>query len=614
MQGIESLEPAHNPHPAAPPRLSVPALNFHQAWWFPQGDKGRSSALAVGILCEQIRKLVQRCNAGDSAVHIDKIDGRPVTTPVTHFGILGNKVAVGSESSASASANLSDVGHFVMSLRWDDMPVRLSIAVHSEYFTLTLWSMFVCKVHPDDPGPDASREACGNEEKRHALGRLWAEVLKAGGRWLHPDFKPCQRLEIAGAAKKLYDAHNNELFAKIFPPVDWNAALEGYTPFADFRSIILPSALRLNGEVATGEREIARPGPVLDSMADIFNAVNVASNRPLPELMGSLFLDGRVAYVSSLGAHHLEQQGASEGRALPARYLMYAEDVCRWQLGRLVERLNSLGTYRLAAVRDMQSLNQVSDGLRAIGKKLDDVALTDEEKVNATFLAQYDEFNGLSRLKGVAEHFNRDGVSFRIERARFYMKAFDRLVPDLRNRDMQGFQSYPDFVRRRYGGLWDRIDRIGVRHERLAKRLDYLSNHRQTLQLAKSAEALSRSAETQARLLHTAEYVSVIPIAYYGKDAMKPLLASAGWGELKPSAFFVTALAYVIVMLMVTIWRWSEPNADQHAKTELWRWLLIFIIVGLLGGIQLAYSSNSPAEAGGGHAFSAKPVAQSASF
>ncbi len=607
MQGIESLEPAHNPHPAAPPRLSVPALNFHQAWWFPQGDKGRSSALAVGILCEQIRRLVQRCNASDSAVHIDKIDGRPVTTPVAHFEILGNKVAVGSESSASASANLTDVGHFVMSLRWDDMPVRLSIAVHSEYFTLTLWSMFVRKVYRNDPGPDALREACGNEEKRHALGRLWAEVLKAGGRWLDPDFKPSKHMEIAGAADTLYDDHNKRLFEKLFPPEDWIAALEGFTPFADFRSIILSSALRLNGEVATGKREIARPGPVLDAMSGIFNTVNEASKLPLPELMGSLFLDGRVAYVSSLGSHHMDKAAGADGAVLPARYLMYADDVCRWQIGRLIERLNTLGTYRLAAVRDMHSLNRISDGLRAIGKELDGVALTDEEKVNATFLAQYDEFNGLSRLKGVAEHFNRDGVSFRIERARFYMKAFDRLVPDLRNRDMQGFQSYPDFVRRRYGGLWDRIDRIGVRHERLAKRLDYLSNHRQTLQLAKSAE-------TQARLLHTAEYVSVIPIAYYGKDAMKPLLASAGLGELKPSAFFVTALAYVIVMLMVTIWRWSEPSADRHAKKELGRWLLIFAIVVLLGGIQMAYSSKTPAEAGAARALQGKSSAQSAAI
>jgi Protein of unknown function (DUF3422) len=235
-------------------------------------------------------------------------------------------------------------------------------------------------------------------------------------------------------------------------------------------------------------------------------------------------------------------------------------------------------------VRDIQALNKLSEEISSLGSNLDDLNINkieggeDAEKFEESF----NKFNRLT--KNADEPIKRDGISFRIERSRFYVKAFERLIPDLRNKDLQGFQSYPNFVRRRYGASWDRIDRIGIRHERLAKRLDYLSNHRQALGLAASGSV-------QAKLLRTAERVSVIPIAYYAKDPMTSLLAASGLDVLKPATFFINVAIFALLML---IWPRSKEETGKgpsHTDRSLW---VVVLLLGMAFSGWLAWQKDKP--------------------
>lgn len=560
---------AHNPHPLSPPRLPPPALNFHRAWWFADGSDERGSAPTKQMLLGKVMSLLQLSLDKKSGIEILSINGEiggPVKGQAFPFTFMGHPATLdaSSDTGANIKANLLDVDRFTLWLGWRGMRVRLHMAVHSEYFTITLWTLFTRKQDEKDVNnPNAVRVPCiPNALLRH-LAEIWRPLLMAHNKEVPPPFASKTtgtKAAFRNAATTLYDTHNNELFAALFPPDPDNREFDGCIMFADFRSVILPSELRLDGDSGTIESELSKPGPILDAMARVFNGFNTA----LPELMGSLFLDKRVAYVSSLGTHHLANTD-SAALIRPVRYLMYADQVCSWQMGRLIERLNTLGTYRLASLRYLEAMNEIGDTLEAIGetlgKKLD---LTDGDALQQTFTDQFNAFNRLSPANG-------ETVAFRIDRSRFYVEAFDRLVKDLHDTRVPGFQSYPDFVRRRYGATWDRIDRIGHRHEKLAKRLDYLSNTSQSVQIRRTADA-------QVSLLHTAERVSVIPVAYYFTSAMESVLARAG--SLHLDAFFLNMALFAAGMLIVNLYHWRAGR--DEAPREAIGWLVVLAVALIL--------------------------------
>ena len=65
-----SSNDAHNPHPLSPPRLPLPALNFHRAWWFADACNERGSAPTKQMLLGQVKSLLQRSLDKKSGISI----------------------------------------------------------------------------------------------------------------------------------------------------------------------------------------------------------------------------------------------------------------------------------------------------------------------------------------------------------------------------------------------------------------------------------------------------------------------------------------------------------------------------------------------------------------
>src|SRR5207237_9236604 len=61
------------------------------------------------------------------------------------------------------------------------------------------------------------------------------------------------------------------------------------------------------------------------------------------------------------------------------------------------------------------------------------------------------------------------GLSYRIERSRYYVTQFDNNVKLLRIKRLEGDQPYDQFIRRRLGSEFDLIDRLGSRYERATR-------------------------------------------------------------------------------------------------------------------------------------------------
>src|SRR5262249_334495 len=66
------------------------------------------------------------------------------------------------------------------------------------------------------------------------------------------------------------------------------------------------------------------------------------------------------------------------------------------------------------------------------------------------------------------------GLSYRIERSRYYVTQFRDGISGLRIRRIESFQPYDVFVERRLAATFDFIDRLGKRHERLENHISSL--------------------------------------------------------------------------------------------------------------------------------------------
>lgn len=64
------------------------------------------------------------------------------------------------------------------------------------------------------------------------------------------------------------------------------------------------------------------------------------------------------------------------------------------------------------------------------------------------------------------------GLAYRIERSAYYVKSFETALQDMRTGLIEGFQPYPDFVRRRVGGTFEFIHRIGLGYRELRNEVE----------------------------------------------------------------------------------------------------------------------------------------------
>jgi hypothetical protein len=213
----------------------------------------------------------------------------------------------------------------------------------------------------------------------------------------------------------------------------------------------------------------------------------------LYEFTVSQMLKGRAMYVTALGP---QPPTEIDGRRFPLCYFVYTYTLNGWQIGRLVDRINSLGTVRLAALIQLEQLREaalkLSDCERNIKSAFvsaHQIKARSKTRKSAQNSNHADNEQTLSHekqeeveheittlqghLKDVEETigdingmFGGD-VEYRIERSRYYVRQFLRGLGALRIRRLEGFQPYNVFVARRLGAAFDSIDLLGLRYQRV---------------------------------------------------------------------------------------------------------------------------------------------------
>ena len=253
------------------------------------------------------------------------------------------------------------------------------------------------------------------------------------------------------------------------------------------------------------------------------------------EFTASRLLDGQVLYISALGPQP-DSQNAACPELCPVFSILYSNTLNPWQIGNLSDRLNRLGTVRLAATMDIGKLRLASNAIRDIRaniflsirnfqkglqsgisrKEIDD-------KLTALDIAYMRaETDTVALGMGKVKDIELDiGLESRIDRCKNYLTEWRSGLNALRIRRLEGFTPYDEFIERRLGVTFQFIDNIGTRYQHLIRNVEELHSYFISKSQLNIAE-LTKDKEIEiATLQKTAEFLAfAFLIPYYAASTI----------------------------------------------------------------------------------------------
>jgi len=242
------------------------------------------------------------------------------------------------------------------------------------------------------------------------------------------------------------------------------------------------------------------------------------------------------------------------------------------RLGRLVQRLLEIETYRMAALLGLPAAREASALLGAAERELAELA---DAIRTATRNEEPQLLDRLTRLAGQVEsHYATTHSRFSASTA--YFELVDKRIDDITESRLTGMQTIRDFMDRRLSPARSTCEWVTRRQDALSQRVSRMSNLLRTrveIEQQQSSQALlatmNQRQDLQLKLQATVEGLSVAAITYYIVGLVSYLAKGAhglGWPL---SAETTSALAVPVVAALV--W-WSlrklhrKITEQQHAK------------------------------------------------
>jgi len=252
-----------------------------------------------------------------------------------------------------------------------------------------------------------------------------------------------------------------------------------------------------------------------------------------------------------------------------SRMLLRVAQLSQRRLGRLVQRLLEIETYRMMALLGLPVARTAAPALAQAEQELADLA-------QAIRSAHHDEeadlLERLTRLAGQVEGQYASQHS-RFSASKAYFELVDRRIQDIRETRLPGFQSIGEFMDRRLSPARSTCDWVAKRQTALSERVSRMSNLLRTrvdFQQEQSSQALltamNQRQGMQLKLQTTVEGLSVAAITYYIAGLMHYVaegLQAKGWIN-DPS--FVTAMAVPVIALVV--WRITRHLHFKVLRTD----------------------------------------------
>ena len=226
------------------------------------------------------------------------------------------------------------------------------------------------------------------------------------------------------------------------------------------------------------------------------------------------------------------------------------------RIGRIVQRLCEIETYRAMSMLGLGRARELGAGLNALDPQLSDLVRTISDQARDAEETLNDLLNISARLESLAV-----AHSFRFGATGAYEAIVNQRVAVLRETRFNGRQTFGEFMMRRYDPAMRTVKSAERRLEQMAERAERAGELLRTRvdverqgQNQKLLESMDKRADLQLRLQHTVEGLSVVAISYYAVSLatylLLPLAEALHWPKSALTAGLVPVVA-CLVWLMV---------------------------------------------------------------
>ena len=240
-----------------------------------------------------------------------------------------------------------------------------------------------------------------------------------------------------------------------------------------------------------------------------------------------------------------------------SRMVLLAGGMTPRRLGRLVQRLLEIETYRMAALLGLPAAREAAHVLASAERELAALAQAIRTADRDAEPALLDR---LTRLAGQVES-QHAATHSRFSASRAYFELLDRRIGDIAESRLAGMQTIREFMDRRLSPARSTCEWAARRQDALSQRVSRMSNLLRTrveIEQQQSSQALlttmNQRQDTQLKLQATVEGLSVAAITYYIVGLVSYLAKGAqkvGW-PVSPE----TTAAIAIPVVAVGVW-WS---------------------------------------------------------
>lgn len=300
----------------------------------------------------------------------------------------------------------------------------------------------------------------------------------------------------------------------------------------------------------------------LDNMpGEVISATSLAlESRQMPErtpnelcelfsghiIIGSEVVGGAARAWSDL---HIHDDGFS-------RILLRDQGLSDNQAGRLAKRVLEVNSYRAMALLGLPPAREANRRLSKADSQLITVAtqMSNEEPAGAD-----SEKTLLVNLTGLAVEIETVAAltSYRFEASRAYYGVMSQRLEQLRQRRIEGLQTFSEFLEARLAPAIATCDSTAKRQRDLAERaarLTSLLRARVEVELQRQngilLDSMNKRAKIQLRLQETVEGLSVIAIGYYGVGLVGYLLKGLEARGFPLDATYGTGLSAPIIVIV----------------------------------------------------------------
>lgn len=255
------------------------------------------------------------------------------------------------------------------------------------------------------------------------------------------------------------------------------------------------------------------------------------------------------------------------------RFGLYAKNLTGEELGRRIQRLMEMETYRTMSLLGLPTARQVGNKLTQCENELEELTLSVGQKTTTTQEDDEKLFHQLSDLS-VRSNILLTETRYRFSASRAYFTLFQQRINSLEEVKVGDVQTMSGFLRSRLEPAIATIESTAKRQEKLTNDLSralVLLRTRIELNLNKGNQELLKSMDKrhdqQLKISQTVEGLSIVAITYYAVGLISYLLKALAKQPWMPfSDTLLTAISVPFILIIVWAMLRRVRNAWEERK------------------------------------------------